>query len=71
LSPTSYREQLLASDLLANDQPWNSAGGHHISLCATPSGFAVAVDGQAPDALHHKFLKRAWMAATGRKRRLD
>jgi len=71
LSPTSYREELLTSGLLANDQPWNSSGGHHVSLCRTASGFAVAVDGQSPDALHHKFLKRAWMAATGRKRRLD
>jgi len=69
LSRSSYQEELLSSNFLANDQPWNASGGHHMSICRSAGGFAVAIDGQAPDSLHHKFLMRAWMAATGRSRR--
>ncbi len=70
LSPFEYREEPMALDLFTSDQDWNRAGSHHVSTCAFEGGIAVAVDGQAADPLYQKFLIRAWMLVTGRKRRL-
>lgn len=67
LSPTDYRESPLRHAVFAGDTAWNANGGHHVSVCTTPHGVAVAIDGQVEDHLVHKIVARLWRMAVYRR----
>ena len=56
LSTSSYREELVREGFFLCDQPWNSEGGHHLSVANFRGETVVATDGKQNDYLANKFL---------------
>ena len=56
LSTSSYREELAREGFFECDQPWNSEGGHHLSVAHFRGETVVATDGKQNDYLANKFL---------------
>jgi hypothetical protein len=56
LSTSSYREELEREGFFECDQPWNSEGGHHLSVAHFRGGTVVATDGKQNDYLANKLL---------------
>jgi hypothetical protein len=49
LSPSGYREELAREAFFECDQPWNSEGGHHLSVARFKGQTVVATDGKQAD----------------------
>jgi hypothetical protein len=56
LSTSSYREELAREGFFECNQPWNSEGGHHLSVAHFRGETVVATDGKQNDYLANKFL---------------
>jgi hypothetical protein len=56
LSTSSYREELVREGFFECDQPWNSGGGHHLSVTQFRGKTVIATDGKQNDSLANKFL---------------
>jgi hypothetical protein len=56
LSTSSYREELVREGFVECDEPWNSEGGHHLSVAHFRGETVVATDGKQNDYLANKFL---------------
>jgi hypothetical protein len=56
LSTSSYREELAREGFFECDRPWNSEGGHHLSVARFRGETVVATDGKQNDYLANKFL---------------
>jgi hypothetical protein len=56
ISTSSYREEPVREGFFLCDQPWNSEGGHHLSVAQFRGETVVATDGKQNDYLANKFL---------------
>jgi hypothetical protein len=65
LSTSGYREELAREGFFECNQPWNSEGGHHLSVAHFRGETVVAADGKQNDYLANKFLSPVFRTAEG------
>ena len=60
LSRHEYKEALVESDILSNNDRWNSNGAHHMSFARYKGRTVCATDGLGPDFVLNTFAKFFW-----------
>lgn len=61
ITPTDYRERVLARNVVDRAHTWSAQGGHHVSVARCGQQWAIAVDGQAFDYYINKLVSRAML----------